>query len=87
MHIAVLASQIAPYSGSFPVDCRYHFKLKGPLLDSSNTSFLQKLVEDGLVQAGVLPEDNRKYVRWVSCLSDKAAKGEFDSVEVEISPA
>lgn len=87
MHIAVLAAKIAPYEGLFPIDCAYHFKLNGTLLDSSNTAFMQKLVEDGLVQAGIIPDDSRKYVRWVAKLSDKCAKGEYDSVEVTFSPA
>ena len=87
MHLMVIASNIKPYTGPFPVDCSYHFKLKGKLLDSSNTIFMQKLVEDGLVRAGVLPDDSRTYVRWVGALSDKAAKGEDNIVTVEFSPA
>lgn len=83
MHWSVLNSRILPYSGPFPVDCRYHFHLHGKQLDSSNTAFLMKLVEDGLVQAGVIPDDTRQYVRWVSMTSSKAKASENQRVEVE----
>lgn len=86
MHWAVLEAKPQPYTGEFPVDCRYHFKLHGRQLDSSNTAFLMKLVEDGLVHACVLPDDCRQYVRWVSVLSSKAKKTEPQVVEVELSP-
>jgi hypothetical protein len=85
MHWAVVAANLPPYGGPFPIDCRYRFKFHGKQLDSSNASFLMKLVEDGLVHAGVLPDDNRQYVRWVSVLSDQAKKTEAQGVEVELS--
>ncbi|MBA4307013.1 MAG: hypothetical protein C0429_09790 [Sphingopyxis sp.] len=87
MHLMVLASKIPRYDGPLPVECRYRFRLNGPLLDSSNTTALGKITEDGLVRAGVLEDDNPKFVSWFCCKSEKAGKGEEDTVEVEFIPA
>lgn len=84
--MTVLVERLEPYSGPFPIDCYYHFKLHGKQLDSSNTAFLMKLVEDGLVRSGFIPDDSPKYVRWTACRSDKAKKGERQVVEVVIAP-
>ena len=87
MHWAVMACRVPAYRGPFPIDCRYHFHLHGKQLDSSNCAFLAKLVEDGLVHAGVIPDDSRNYVRWFSVLSSQAKKTEEQRVEVEFQPS
>lgn len=62
----------------YPVVCHYLFKLKGRLPDVSN--LLVKLIEDGLVKAGVLKGDSPEYV---SKISLEVEKGN-DEVAVEI---
>lgn len=61
-HLAVRCSKPKKYTGSFPAIFHYHFKLKGRSLDSTNMAFMCKLVEDGLVESGVIPDDSQKYV-------------------------
>ena len=39
-----------------------HYKGKGRVKDTSNTFPANKLVEDGLVKAGILPDDTVEYV-------------------------
>ena len=57
------------------VDIRIDFFLKGRSLDSSNTSYMAKLIEDSLVKSGVLKEDNRDHVNWFSMRSNKTDDG------------
>lgn len=83
-HYVVLEANLAPYRGPFPVDIRFHYRLKGRLIDSTNTFFMGKALEDALVVAGILPDDNPKFIRWSCGRSDKAGSGELDTVEVEI---
>jgi Holliday junction resolvase RusA-like endonuclease len=59
-------SKIKPID--YPVDIHFDFYLKKPL-DSSNCSYMGKLLEDCLVAHGVLKDDNFKQVRKVSFLS------------------
>jgi len=49
----------------FPVDINFEWHSKpnrGKHLDHDNRSFAKKFVLDGLVEAGVLPDDNYKHV-------------------------
>ena len=87
MHLMVMAQQIEPWTGDFPVNVSYHFKLHGKPLDSSNAYFLAKLVEDGLVRSGFIPDDSREYVKWNAVLADKVAKDLPQEVVIHISPA
>jgi len=86
-HLAVLVaarqSQISAFSGPFPCRVEYRFKLKGKPLDASNLAFCAKLVEDGLVQCGIIPDDSPQYVKSVTLVT---AKGE-DVVEVTLYPS
>lgn len=61
-------SKIKPID--YPVDIHFDFYLQIPL-DSSNCSYMGKLLEDCLVEHGVLKEDDFKRVRKVSFLSNK----------------
>lgn len=63
-HWIVIAENVPEYPGPFPVEITYNFKLKGRLLDSLNTAYMAKMIEDGLVHEEVLPDDAPKYVRW-----------------------
>jgi len=87
-HMAVIcAPTTKPWPGPFPVAMHYHFRLQGSRLDISNHAYMLKMVEDGLVTAGVLPGDEPKYVADIRITAEKIGKDEFDTVEVTISPA
>lgn len=86
-HVAVMSAKPALYPGPFPVNFHYHFKLHGKLLDTSNHFYLTKLVEDGLVACGVIPDDCPKYVAKISVSAEKAKVGEDDVVIVQLSPS
>jgi len=75
-----------PYTGNYPISLNFHFKLHGKPLDISNHFYLTKLVEDGLVACGVIPDDSQKYIKNISVSSEKSKKDEDDVVEVELSP-
>lgn len=86
--MAVLSSRPKPYMGSFPVTCHYHFKLNGSRLDVSNHAYMQKMIEDGLVACGVLPDDTQAYVSQIVITGEYVPKGRGQNeVEVEITPA
>jgi Holliday junction resolvase RusA-like endonuclease len=57
------------------------FSFKGRTLDHLNCSHMAKMIEDGLVRAGILIDDNIKYVESVTI---KSQKGEKDEAVVEI---
>ena len=46
----------------YPVTVIYHYKFKGRMLDSTNCSYITKLVEDALVTCGVFPDDSPHYI-------------------------
>lgn len=81
--LAARQSQISAFSGAFPCHIEYRFKMRGRGLDSSNLAYMAKLVEDGLVHSGIIPDDSPKYVRSMTLVTEK---GE-DEVEVTISPS
>lgn len=65
----------------------YHFRLRGSRLDISNHAYMQKMCEDALVAAGVLPNDDPKHVGSITITAEKAGKSEPEEVTVEIAPA
>ena len=82
----LIATQIIrpkAYTGTFPVTIHYQFNLKGRTLDSLNTAFMAKCVEDSLVACGVFPDDTGKYVRMSSL---ETVKSNSDEVIVTIEP-
>lgn len=83
-HWSVVDAKPPKWTGGFPVDIRYTYKMHGKAMDSTNATFMGKALEDALVQYGVLPNDNPKYVAW-SC--HKTVQSKADEVVIEISPA
>lgn len=81
-HTNVWAIQPKKYTGDFPVHISYSFKFKGRKLDASNCVYMLKLIEDGLVECGVIPDDNPKYVRSFSV----EVEGGDNEVEISIDP-
>src|SRR5210317_36297 len=49
----------------YPIDLEIEFEFNGRALDSSNCSFMGKIVEDCLVKIGIFPDDSIKYIRSV----------------------
>ncbi len=84
-HFAVMSVNPKPYTGQFPIHVHYHFKLHGKPLDIANHAYMQKMVEDGLVACGVIPDDTQKYVNAITITAEPAKKGEDDVVVVELS--
>ena len=69
---------------SYPVTLCMTFYLKGRVLDSSNCSFMGKMIEDALVKLGVLKDDSYKYVHKVAYSAEKAQKGDVEHVVLTI---
>lgn len=69
---------------AYPVKLEFRWYAKDKRKDIDNTAFAKKFVLDGLVEAGVLADDSRKYV---SGFSDEFfVDKENPRVEVEIYP-
>lgn len=77
---------LKPFTGQYPVHMSYHFRLSGTALDISNHAYMQKMVEDGLVACGVIPDDSPKYVGQITMTGEKVPNDQFDEVDVTITP-
>ena len=85
-HMAVIDAKPPKWTGSFPVDIFFHYRLKGRMIDSTNAGFMSKACEDALVSYGVFPDDNPKFIRRSTNQTDQDLKAKYDTVEVTISP-
>lgn len=65
----------------YPVNLSFEFKIKSRLLDSSNTSYMGKLIEDWLVEFGILKGDSPRYV---STVSYQCSKGKSNVCNLKI---
>ena len=65
------------------VDLHMDFHLKGRALDSSNCSYMFKIIEDCLVKSGYITNDTIKYVRRVSMESYKAEENYVEITFIE----
>jgi len=72
--------QLEKISGKVDIDFNFFFKKVA--LDSSNCSYLAKMLEDCLVGYGVIQGDSPKFVRKISMQSQK---GEKDFCEITIT--
>lgn len=52
----------------FPVAILFDWYTQNSRKDADNIDFAKKFILDGLVLAGVLPDDSRKYVTGTSCI-------------------
>lgn len=82
-YFAVLAANIPRYLGPYPVHMHYHFRVPGKKLDISNHAYMLKMVEDALVHANIIEEDNQKYVTGISISAEKDTD---TAVDVTITP-
>lgn len=64
-----------------PVSIVATFYFKQRPLDCSNCSYMYKLIEDCIVEYGILPDDSPK---WVKSITLKSLKSDRDYVDVEI---
>lgn len=69
----------------FPVTITYRFEWHKHPLDSTNQTFLIKLIEDGLVNAGILPDDDHKYVKETRSITQVNKELSTDYVTVVIN--
>lgn len=69
----------------YPVVITYDWHFKGNPLDTLNCAFMSKMIEDGMVHAGVLEDDDTKYVRRSVLNSQKSTQYEHDTVVVSVS--
>lgn len=65
------------------VDIHIDFYFKGRALDSSNCSYMLKLIEDCLVHHGVLKDDTIKYVGKVSMQSYNKATHDHCIIDIK----
>ena len=65
----------------YPVDITYIFNFKGKVLDTTNCTYMAKLIEDGLVKNGIIEDDDPKHVSFTGIYSQKGSK---DEVEIRI---
>jgi len=77
---AIRQHRIKPVSK--PVRLEYLWIEKDERRDADNIAFAQKFVQDALVSAGVLPNDNRK---WVRGFSHDFRRGDRTGVQVTIT--
>ena len=68
----------------YPVKIHYDYHFTGTPLDSLNTALISKMIEDGMVHAGVLEKDDPKYVKRSILDSQKSKKYKHDTVVVRI---
>jgi len=85
-HYAVLEAKPPRWTGPFPVDVLYQYRLTGKPIDSTNAGFMTKALEDALVAVGVFPDDNPLFVRRSTNETGRAEKGALATVEVTIMP-
>lgn len=64
------------------VNLFFIFEWKGRMLDSSNCSFMAKMLEDAMRKWWILQDDNPKYVWKFSC---ESIKGKENKVKIIIS--
>lgn len=78
---ATAAQELRPVEGACVVHFVWYEKTKRR--DADNIVSAKKYILDALQESGVLPNDNRKYVKG---FTDKIADATFDGVRVDIEP-
>lgn len=69
---------------TYPIKMRYVFYFTGKLLDVINTSAMVKMLEDGFIRSGLIPDDTPKYINEIELHVKHCPKGEVDHCTVEI---
>jgi hypothetical protein len=77
----------------YKIDLEFNFYFKNKGYDSSNCSYMGKIIEDLLVKNGVIKDDNRRWVGRVSYISRKGdenyceliiKKSEYENYNYEV---
>lgn len=68
LKVPIFAKPIMEY----PVRMHYHFLLDGNGYDISNHAYMIKLIEDCLVEKGILKGDNQKFVKEIKISAAKS---------------
>ena len=76
----VILNKIEPIEGK--VDLHFNFYFKGKPLDSSNCSLMAKILEDCLVEKGILKDDK---VECVGKFTVESCKGDRDYCKLTIN--
>ena len=67
----------------YPVRITYNFQFVKQALDTLNCAMMAKMLEDGMVLAGILKDDSPDYVR-ESVIVSRKVRGKVDKVLVSI---
>jgi len=67
-----------------PLELTFIFRFKSRPLDSSNCSYMAKMIEDSLVRLGVIENDTIKFIKSVKYISEQDKRLEKDIVEIII---
>ena len=71
-----------PKIKTYPVAITYDFEFKKRAYDTTNTSFMAKLIEDGLCHSGTLKDDSPRYVS-ATTLRSKRGKSDIVTISIE----
>lgn len=82
-HQSILPYKGKHYLGSYPVVITYSFVWVKHPLDTTNETYMVKMLEDGMVHAGILPDDDPKHVAETRI---RSRKGDGDYVTISIEP-
>lgn len=77
----VLKKVDLPEIHHYPVILKFTCYYKSRMFDSSNGSYMAKMIEDLMVKNGVFKDDSPKYVSETRCL---AKKGDKDKIVLEV---
>lgn len=66
---------------TYPVEITYIFNFKSKPLDTTNCTYMVKMLEDGLIQNGIIENDSPEYVSFTGIYSQKADE---DLIEISI---
>lgn len=69
---------------NYPLELTFSFVFKSRPLDSSNCSYMAKMIEDSLVKIGIIPDDTIKYIKSVKYISEQNKSLEKDIVNIII---
>lgn len=76
-----ILSKLPEKPTTFPVDLDFVFYFTAKPLDTSNCSYMLKIIEDCLVKQKFIPDDGIKYVRKISF---ESRKGERDKIILNV---
>lgn len=61
----------------YKIDIYADFYFSSRIIDSSNTTAMLKMIEDGLTENNIIKDDGNKYVGWVACRANKTKEDDY----------